>query len=424
MVLFSTWGTLLGLALAIFLITKKAHPAYSLMFGAFVGGLLSGASPAIIVKAMISGAQGMMPAVLRIISAGVLAGALIQSGAAEKIAETIVLRLGKKYTLTALAFASFFICAVGVFVDIVIITVAPIALEIAKKTHLSIHAVLLAMIGGGKSGNIVSPNPNTIAAAEGFNLDLSTVIYVNLIPALCGLVVSIALAAVIAQKRKSQKACEDLDSLTESSSSNKTLPTFRIALVGPLVVVCLLACRPFFGIYIDPLIALPLGGVFTIILTRNTARSFEILDFGLSKVIGVSVLLIGTGTISGIIRASSLQNDLIQLLTLLNVPVFVLAPLSGILFGAATASTTAGTTIAAQTFAPTLLSAGVPALSSAAMIHAGAAVIACLPHGSFFHASAGSVGMSTQQRIRLIPYEALIGLVITFIAILKYLVIS
>jgi sorbitol-specific phosphotransferase system component IIC len=86
------------------------------------------------------------------------------------------------------------------------------------------------------------------------------------------------------------------------------------------------------------------------------------MEFGLSKVIGVSILLIGTGTIAGIIKASALQYDVTNILEAMNMPAFVLAPLAGILMAAATASTTAGATVAAQTFAPTLLSNGVSAL--------------------------------------------------------------
>ena len=40
------------------------------------------------------------------------------------------------------------ICAVGVFIDISVITVAPIALAIGEKAGLSKSGVLLAMIGG------------------------------------------------------------------------------------------------------------------------------------------------------------------------------------------------------------------------------------------------------------------------------------
>lgn len=30
------------------------------------------------------------------------------------------------------------------------------------------------MIGGGKAGNIISPNPNTIAVSEAFQVDLTS----------------------------------------------------------------------------------------------------------------------------------------------------------------------------------------------------------------------------------------------------------
>ena len=135
-----------------------------------------------------------------------------------------------------------------------------------------------------------------------------------------------------------------------------------------------------------------------------------------------SILLIGTGTIAGIIKASALQYDVINALEALSMPAFILAPLSGVLMAAATASTTAGATIAAQTFAPTLIAEGVPALAAAAMIHAGSTVVDSLPHGSFFHATGGSVSMSIKARMRLIPYEALVGLTSTVVAVIMYLI--
>ena len=159
------------------------------------------------------------------------------------------------------------------------------------------------------------------------------------------------------------------------------------------------------------------------LVTGNIRDLVAITDFGLSKVAGVSILLIGTGTIAGIIKASALQYDVINLLEKMNMPAFVLAPLAGILMAAATASTTAGATVAAQTFAPTLLSNGVSALAAAAMIHAGATVLDSLPHGSFFHATGGAVNMSISDRMKLIPYEAAIGLTSTVVAVVMYLIL-
>ena len=56
------------------------------------------------------------------------------------------------------------------------------------------------------------------------------------------------------------------------------------------------------------------------------------------------------------------------------------------------------------------------------MIHAGATVIDSLPHGSFFHATGDSVGMAISERMKLIPYEAIIGLVSTIVAVVWFLV--
>lgn len=414
---FTTYGALIGLAIAIILIIKKVHPAYSLILGALLGGLIGGGGLDTTVSTMISGAQGMMSSILRILTSGILAGALIKTGSAEKIADVIVKKLGEKFALVSIAIAAMIICAVGVFVDISVITVAPIAMAIGKKAGYSKPSILLAMIGGGKAGNIISPNPNTIATAEAFQIDLTSLMIRNIVPAICAVVVTVLLASLLNKKKNSMILDSDLE-----QSEEKNLPSFFAAIAGPLVVIILLALRPLFSISIDPLIALPLGGLVCMLMTGQIRHVVSYSEFGLSKVIGVSILLIGTGTLAGIIKASNLQYDMISLLEMGNLPAFLLAPLSGILMAGATASTTAGATIASQTFSQTLIEKGVSALDAGAMIHAGATVIDSLPHGSFFHATGGSVNMQIKERIKLIPYEALVGLTSTVVSIIVYLI--
>ena len=147
---FNTIGALIGLVIAIILIIKKVHPAYSLILGALVGGLLGGGGLTTTVSTMVTGASSMMSSVLRIMTSGILAGALIKTGSAQKIAETIVDKLGEKRAIAAVSIATMIICAVGVFIDISVITVAPIALAIGKKANISKESLLLAMIGGGR----------------------------------------------------------------------------------------------------------------------------------------------------------------------------------------------------------------------------------------------------------------------------------
>lgn len=354
----------IGLTLAIILILKKCHPVYALILGAVVSGLMSGWGFDLTIKEMFSGVRDISPAIVRILAAGVLTGVLVKTGAADKIALTIVEKAGRRNVFLALALSVFILTGVGVFIDVAVITVAPIAIMIGKEMGLSKGKVLLALIGGGKCGNIVSPNPNTIIAAENYDAPLSSVMAAGIVPALVGM------------------------------------------------AALLMVLRPVFGISIDPAIALPAGGLAGVLATRKWKSTLESMSYGLEKMSPIAVLLVGTGTIAGVIKASAVKDLLISLIAGWDGGAALIAPVSSILMSAASASTTAGATIASASFAQTVLAAGVNAVWAAAMTNAGATVLDHLPHGSFFHATGGSIGMELKERLRLIPYESLIGLVL------------
>lgn len=414
--MFTTYGALIALVIAIVLIIRKVVPAYALIIGALIGGIIGGGGLSGTVSAMISGTQSMMPSVLRILASGVLVGALVKTGSAAKIADAIVSALGIRFALIAVAFATTVVCSVGVFIDIAVITVAPIALAIGAKAKLPVPALLLAMIGGGKAGNIISPNPNTIAAADAFKIELTDLMTANIIPAIFAFVVTVLLSFFLASRMRKLGEVESAATL-DNNDMGENVSLFR-ALLGPITVVALLSLRPLLGVAIDPLIALPAGGIVSMISCGKWREMIEFSQFGLGKVSGVAILLIGTGTIAGIIKASNLNSDMIALLEVLKLPMVALAPISGILMAGATASTTAGATIASQTFSSALVQSGVAPVSAAAMIHAGATVVDSLPHGSFFHATGGSVFMGVKERLKLIPYEAAVGLTATIVSCL------
>jgi GntP family gluconate:H+ symporter len=409
----TTLGAVTGLALAIFLIVKKFNPAYSLILGALIGGVVGGASIQTTVNIMIEGAGGMSPAVLRILTAGILAGVLIESGAAGRIAESIIRILGEKRVFLALALSTLILTAVGVFVDVAVITVSPIALSVGKRLKLSKMSILLAMIGGGKAGNIISPNPNTIAAAEAFKVDLFSLMETNIIPAICGLIFTIIIVKRLVNKGEKVEESDE-----NEPASN--LPPLWAAILGPIVTVVLLSLRPVADISIDPLIALPAGGIIGCLAMGKIKDIKEYMTYGLSKMTGVAILLLGTGTVAGIIKHSTLKDVTLDLLKSSGLPEFVLAPISGALMSAATASTTAGTTVASATFAEAIMAAGVSGLAGAAMVHAGATVLDHLPHGSFFHATAGCTNTNVNERLKLIPYESAVGFVLAFVSTLLH----
>ena len=301
----SSFGALVALIVAIFLILKKVSPVYGMLTGALIGGLVGGADLSETVNLMIGGAQGITTAVMRILAAGVLAGVLIESGAASTIAETITHKLGEARALLALALATLILTAVGVFIDVAVITVSPIALALARRTNLSKSAVLLAMIGGGKAGNLMSPNPNAIAAADTFHLPLTSVMVAGIIPGIFGLALTYFLAKRLKNKGSFVSEQESV------AVDTQHLPSFLTALAAPLVAILLLALRPLADIKVDPLIALPLGGLIGALCMGKLRHANSYAISGLGKMAPVAIMLLGTGALAGIIGNSGMKDVLI-----------------------------------------------------------------------------------------------------------------
>ena len=417
-------AAVIGLTLSIVLIIRKVSPVFSLMLGALVGGLLAGWGLEQTVAQMISGVKDITPAIVRILAAGVLTGMLVKTGAASTIAHSIIRALGEKYIYLALALSAMILTGMGVFIDVAVITIAPIAIIMGNKLQLSPLKLLLAMIGGGKCGNILSPNPNTIIAAENFNAPLSSVMAAGIVPAIIGLVITVfVIIPLIPETAKGDKVRGD-EAKGEEARSNEELPALWRSLLGPIVTILLLALRPIAGIVIDPMIALPVGGVVGILATRKWRETATCLSYGLEKMSGIAILLVGTGTLAGIIKASAIKDVLVDMLAHWSNGGTFMAPIAGALMSAATASTTAGATIASASFAEAILAAGVTAVWGAAMTNAGATILDHLPHGSFFHATGGSMGFSVSERLKLIPYETLVGFILTLGSIAMYFMIG
>lgn len=413
----SALAALIGLLLSIVLILRKLSPVYSLMLGALVGGLLAGWGMQTTVAHMIVGVQDISKAIVRILAAGVLTGMLVKSGAASTIARSIIKALGEKYIYLALALSAMLLTAMGVFIDVAVITIAPIAIIMGSKLHLSKFKLLLAMIGGGKCGNILSPNPNTIVAAENFDAPLSSVMAAGIVPALIGLAVTVFLIIPLMPKG-------DLMEGELADDKEDDLPPLWRSIIGPIVTIVLLALRPIAKIEIDPMIALPVGGVVGILATGQWKNMGKCFAYGLEKMSGIAILLVGTGALAGIIQASDIKEVLVSALAGWSNGGTFMAPIAGALMSAASASTTAGATIASASFADAIIAAGVAAVWGAAMVNAGATILDHLPHGSFFHATGGSMGFTVKERLKLIPYESIVGLVLTIGTVAMYMILG
>lgn len=410
------FGAVLGIIVALVAILKKVSPAYAMMFGALVGGIVGGAGLVDTTSFMIDGVKNVLPSIVRILTAGVLAGTLIETGAAKRIADFITEKIGVSRSLIAMMLATTLLTTVGVFGDVACLTVAPIAIQMAKKSGYGKLGVLMAMVGGVKAGGAVAPNPDGIAAAEGFHQPLTSVMAAGILPLIAALIVTELIAHHFAHEGSS---FDDVDA-EEDTLGDEDLPGVFQAFVGPLVAIVLLLLRPIACITVDPLIALPLGGFIGALAMGKASHFREYLITGITKMSGVAILLVGTGSLAGVISHSNLADVIISLVKAANLPVFLLTPISGMLMAGATASAVAATTLASGIFAQTILDAGVNGLAAAAMTHVSVFVFDSLPQGPFFHVSAGSVSMSVKERLRLVRWESLNGLAMVATATVFY----
>lgn len=410
-------GVVIGLAFTILLSMKGIPPTYSMITGALAAGIAGGVGLQHSILFMVEGSQMIIPAILRVIAAGVFAGVLIESGAAETIAKTIVRKLGTSKGLLAIMLAAFLLTAVGIFILVSILIVAPIALAIAKDASLSKPSILLAMVGGGKTGMLVAPGPSAIAASETFQISLSTVIYTGVFPALAGLAATYFLSSMLASKGSPAGS-------VPAYESSRELPSFSAAIAGPALVIFSFIIQPLLNITVDPLILLPLGGIISALAMGQAKELNHFMKSGLLRMSDVSLLLIGTGTIAGIISHSEFKPFILTAIEAVSAPSYLIAPISGVIMSAATGTSTAATVITGNVFSSYIVSHGVEAAAGAAMVHAGSVVFDALPHSPFFHATQRSVAMGMKERLGLISYEVLIGMVIVVVSTLIFGVFS
>lgn len=419
-------GALSGLALAIILILFRLAPTYSLILGAIVGAFIGGANFAEAVQILITGTQSVQGTVIRIIAAGVFAGVMMESGAAETIAKVIVEKLGGTKAMLSLALATMIITAVGVFIPVAVLIVAPIALSVGNKMGYSKVAMLVALSGGGKAGNIISPNPNTIAAAGGFKLDVNQVMIGGLVPAIVGVIVTVIIASLIKYKGTKVTDAEAAE-LEQASTSN--LPALSKALVPPIIAIVLLMISPIGSMIgidflaklkIDSLFILPFAGVIGALALGKRNEILNYCSAGLNRMTPTILIIIGAGAIGGLITASDLPKEVVALVQSSGISGTFLAPIAGILMAAATASTSTGVILATGSFSSAILNTGVAPLAAAVMTHAGATVIDHLPHGTYFHVTRNAMNMTMKDRMKVVLFESIVGLTMTIVATILY----
>ena len=170
---------LFAIGLQVFLTVKKLSPFLSLLIVAIVAGLLLGMSPADLVKSIEKGAGSTLGGLALILCLGAVLGKILEaSGAAEKIALTLIQLFGEKYIQWAILLTGFLI-GIPLYYNAGFVILVPLVFMLAKKTKLPLLYIAIPMAASLSTTHcFLPPHPGPALLVNAFKADMGkTLLY-------------------------------------------------------------------------------------------------------------------------------------------------------------------------------------------------------------------------------------------------------
>ncbi|GMA52770.1 hypothetical protein GCM10025857_41270 [Alicyclobacillus contaminans] len=171
-------GLLVGIATLIFLAMKtRIHTFVALLIASIVTGLIGGLPFENVMESITEGFGNTLGSTGIIIGLGVMMGAVLEkSGAAERMAFSIIKLIGQGKEEWALSFAGY-IVAIPVFSDSGLVILTPLAKSLSRTTGKSVVGLGLALATGLQLTHVfVPPTPGPLTVAGILNIDLGIMI--------------------------------------------------------------------------------------------------------------------------------------------------------------------------------------------------------------------------------------------------------
>ncbi|MGC7870059.1 GntP family permease [Desulfosporosinus sp. SYSU MS00001] len=195
-------GLVIGIIALVFLILKtKIHAFPALIIAAAATGIIGGMPPNKVIDAITSGFGSTLGSIGIIIGFGVMMGELFEaSGAAEKMAQTFVKRLGKGREEIALAITGFLV-SIPIFCDSGFVILSPLAKAISRKTKKSVITLGVALASGLViTHSLIPPTPGPVGVAGLFKINVGSMILWGIVFAIPMTIAAIIYARWIGKK--------------------------------------------------------------------------------------------------------------------------------------------------------------------------------------------------------------------------------
>jgi len=333
-------GLIIGVAILILLVLKtKVHAFIALIIAASVTGIVGGMNPADVVNEITTGFGTTLGSIGIVIGFGVMMGRILEvSGAAERLAYTLIEKLGKHKEEWAMAAAGYVI-SIPIFVDSAFVILNPLVKALSRKTGKSVVALGVALgIGLAATHHAIPPTPGPLGVAGIFGADIGMMILAGIIFAIPIVIVGVLYAKWIGNKiyqlpneagddfiRPDEKRAYD-EFLEAVNERGKELPSFTKSIMPILVPIILIFLNTTLvalnetGVFVtneiflsytqfigNPIIAVGIGLLIAIYTLSNHLRRSETLDRMEEGIASAGIILLVTGAggaLGNVLRAS------------------------------------------------------------------------------------------------------------------------
>ncbi|WP_370295715.1 GntP family permease [Rossellomorea marisflavi] len=384
-------GLVVGVILLIFFVVKtKIHAFLALIISASVTGIIGGMAPENVVGEISAGFGTTLGSIGVVIGFGVMMGKILElSGAAERLAYSLVKTLGKKKEEWAMAAAGYLI-SIPIFVDSAFVILNPLVKALSRKTGKSVVGLGVALgVGLVATHHAVPPTPGPLGVAGIFGVDIGMMILSGLIFGLGIIIVGVFYAKWIGKKiyqlpaeegdefirpSKQEAYIEFLELEAERTKDLPSLTKSLMPIVFPILLIFfnttltaladagtvsvnaqLLSYIKFFG---NPVIAVGIGLIIAIYTLTNNMKRLDTLDRMEEGIKSSGIILLVTGAggaLGNILRASGSGDYIAEQISQLALPAilvpFLIATIVRLVQGSGTVAMITAASISAPIIA-------------------------------------------------------------------------
>lgn len=370
--------TIAGAVVVLFLLIMqlKLHAFVALLLTSILTAVIVGIPLHEIIDTVEEGMGGVLGFVAIIVGLGAMFGQVLRAtGAAEKIADTLVNAFGEKRLPWSLG-ATGLILAIPVFFDVLLVMLMPLVFSLVRKAQTTLVVLALPLLAGISAGHsLVPPTPGPVAAAGVLGADLGWVIALGLAASVPAVILSGVFYGKFISRYVTVGVPEDLDQDDEDEAGPETdsTPSFPLILTILAVPLALILgntssealleedhpVTQVLALVGDPIVALIIAVLlaFYVLGARHGLGREDLQKVASSALtpVGLILLVTGAGGVFGqVLEDSGVGEALEETVGGLGVPVIVLAFLTAALLRIALGSGTVATVTAAAIIAPLL----------------------------------------------------------------------